>query len=37
MDKGYHSGAVLFDLEERQLRSYVPWAGPGAAALERKA
>jgi transposase len=35
MDKGYHSGAVLMDLAERQLRSYVPepergqrhWAG----------
>ena len=35
MDKGYHSGAVLVDLAERHLRSYVPepergrrrWAG----------
>ena len=35
MDKGYHSGAVLLDLAERTLRSYVPepergrrkWAG----------
>lgn len=35
MDKGYHSGAVLMDLAERKLRSYVPepergrrkWAG----------
>ena len=35
MDKGYHSGAVLVDLAERNLRSYVPepergrrkWAG----------
>jgi len=24
MDKGYHSGAVLVDLDERNLRSYVP-------------
>lgn len=24
MDKGYHSGAVLMDLAERNLRSYVP-------------
>ena len=24
MDKGYHSGAVLLDLEEREIRSYVP-------------
>lgn len=24
MDKGYHSGAVLMDLEEREIRSYVP-------------
>lgn len=24
MDKGYHSGAVLMDLEEREMRSYVP-------------
>jgi transposase len=24
MDKGYHSGAVLVDLAERELRSYVP-------------
>jgi transposase len=24
MDKGYHSGAVLMDLAERQIRSYVP-------------
>ncbi len=35
MDKGYHSGAVLMELAERQIRSYVPepergqrhWAG----------
>src|SRR6266436_351736 len=35
MDKGYHSGAVLVDLAEREIRSYVPepergkrnWAG----------
>jgi transposase len=35
MDKGYHSGAVLLDLAEREIRSYVPepergrrnWAG----------
>jgi transposase len=35
MDKGYHSGAVLMDLAEREIRSYVPepergprhWAG----------
>jgi transposase len=24
MDKGYHSGAVLMDLAEREIRSYVP-------------
>ena len=24
MDKGYHSGAVLLDLAEREIRSYVP-------------
>jgi len=24
MDKGYHSGAVLVDLQERKLRGYVP-------------
>ncbi len=24
MDKGYHSGAVLVDLTEREMRSYVP-------------
>ena len=24
MDKGYHSGAVLVDLAEREIRSYVP-------------
>lgn len=24
MDKGYHSGAVLMDLNEREIRSYVP-------------
>jgi transposase len=24
MDKGYHSGPVLMDLEEREIRSYVP-------------
>jgi transposase len=24
MDRGYHSGAVLMDLEEREIRSYVP-------------
>jgi transposase len=24
MDKGYHSGAVLLDLNEREIRSYVP-------------
>src|SRR5205814_4937415 len=24
MDKGYHSGAVLEDLAEREIRSYVP-------------
>ena len=24
LDKGYHSGAVLMDLAEREIRSYVP-------------
>src|SRR5260370_39166139 len=24
MDKGYHSGAVLMDLAEREIRSYIP-------------
>jgi hypothetical protein len=38
MDKGYHSGAVLVDLAERAIRSYVPepergkrnWGGQNA-------
>jgi transposase len=38
MDKGYHSGAVLMDLAEREIRSYVPepergtrhWSGKAA-------
>ena len=36
MDKGYHSGAVLMDLAEREIRSYVPEPERGQAALGRQ-
>ena len=32
-DKGYHSGDILRQLDEQQIRSYIPETRPGKAAL----